>query len=166
MRARFTSDRWSRRTFTLTCVAVVAVQRVVIEQRRMQHLGDFDMSREFGRRLLADEHLYAGGLNYRYLPIAALSYAPLALLPPGIGIVLRYGAALGCTWLTLSTLHSMVGRRRKAAAMASYAVMALLLNREILGKDVYFLLLGCGMHTICMLLALGVIVCRCPTAAR
>jgi hypothetical protein len=46
------------------------------------------------------------------------------------------------------------------AAMAAYIVFALVLNREILGKARYSVLLDYHVHTLCMLLILGVLMLR------
>jgi hypothetical protein len=54
----------SRAIVTVACVVVVAVQWVVIAHRRAKAPGDFDVSREFGRRFLEGQHLYEGGLHY------------------------------------------------------------------------------------------------------
>jgi hypothetical protein len=86
--------------------------------------GDFDISRELGRRFLAGEHLYAGGLHYPYMPTAAMFFAPLALFPPWLGFALRYTAALGCLWLTLHWLARMT-RPRSDADMHDAGVMGL-----------------------------------------
>ena len=93
--------------------AVVVVQWVVIVHRRATHTGDFDVSREFGRRFLAGEDLYAGGLHYPYMPTAALSFSPLRRSIRPSGLALRYAAALGCLWLTLRLLHTMLRARRR-----------------------------------------------------
>ena len=100
------------------CFVVVVTQWVVIMHRRATHVGDFDVSREFGRRFLAREDLYAGGLHYPYMPVAAMYFSPLALIDPTVGLALRYGVALGCLWLTLHLLHTMV--RKRSAAVASH----------------------------------------------
>jgi hypothetical protein len=52
-----------------------------------------------------------------------------------------------------------------SAAMAAYVVFALVLNREVLGKGLYLLMLSYHLHTLCMLLVLGVLLMRRPTAA-
>lgn len=88
----------------LAVAAVIAVHAIVVTNRRLSHAGDFDVSREFGRRLLAHEELYAGGLHYPYLPAAALSFAPFALIPAPLGFALRYLTALVSLALTLRWL--------------------------------------------------------------
>jgi hypothetical protein len=69
---------------------------------------DFDVHREVGRRFLAGEYLYAGGLCHPYMPIAALYFAPLALLDRGLSLALRYTTAVACLCLTLFLLYRMV----------------------------------------------------------
>jgi alpha-1,2-mannosyltransferase len=109
----------------VACVIVVAVQWVVIVHRRAAHVGDFDVSREFGRRFLAHEDLYAGGLHYPYMPAAAMYFSPFALIDANVGLALRYTVALGCLWLTLHLLHTMTRARSAAVASLGLAIGAL-----------------------------------------
>jgi hypothetical protein len=127
----------SRAIVTIGCVVVVAVQWVVIAHRRAIAPGDFDVSREFGRRFLEGQHLYEGGLHYPYLPSAALYFAPLALVDSNLGILLRYGVAVGCLWLTLLLLHMIV--RERSAQVASkrltIGVLTLVLASQYIIRD-------------------------------
>jgi alpha-1,2-mannosyltransferase len=125
MLAWFRSRTRMQQAFIGACVVVVVVQGVVIAHRRTLHLGDFDVSREFGRRFLAHEDLYAGGLHYPYMPTAAMYFSPLALIDANLGLVLRYGVAVGCLWLTLALLHAMVRRRSAAVAAQGLTIGAL-----------------------------------------
>ena len=132
------SRPWARRALvTIACVVVVAVQWVVIAHRRAIAPGDFDVSREFGRRFLEGQHLYEGGLHYPYLPSAAMYFAPLALVDSNLGILLRYGVAVGCLWLTLLLLHMMV--RERSAQVASkrltIGVLTLVLASQYVIRD-------------------------------
>jgi len=70
-----------RRLLLLLCLGLVLLHWAVIAQRRSEHPGDFDVSREFGRRFLTGEDLYAGGLHYPYMPSAAMWFSPLAWIP-------------------------------------------------------------------------------------
>ena len=117
----------SRAIVTIACVVVVAAQWVVIAHRRAIAPGDFDVSREFGRRFLEGQHLYEGGLHYPYLPSAAMYFAPLALVDSNLGILLRYGVAVGCLWLTLLMLHMMVRERSAQVASRRLAIGVLTL---------------------------------------
>jgi len=98
---------------------------MVIAHRREQHGGDYDVSREMGRRFLLGEHLYAGGLHYPYTPTAAMSFAPLALVRPGLGLAVRYAAALAGLWLALRWLRAMVWQRRRLDATIVFGVEVL-----------------------------------------
>jgi alpha-1,2-mannosyltransferase len=138
-------------------VLVVTAQAAVIANRRLTHLGDFDVSREFGRRLLAGETLYAGGLHYPYMPSAALYFAPLALLPPGVGLVVRYGVALVCLWLTLRLLYTMMSAcdASLVARRVSLAGLTLLLASHYILRD----LDDGGPHLILLAMVIGGVYC-------
>jgi len=176
-----------QQTLIAACFVVVAVQWVVIAHRRATALGDFDVSREFGRRFVAHEDLYAGGLHYPYMPTAAMYFSPLALIDANLGLALRYDCSAvlilalllsPATWVQhmvfmLPALYLIVAEDRgirklgapAATAMAAYVVLALLLNREFLGRARYIVLLGYGAQTACMLVVLAVIMRRAPTAS-
>ena len=124
---RWFARPWARRAFVAVCLVVVIVQAFVIIQRREKHLGDYDVSREMGRRFLAGEYLYAGGLHYPYTPTAALSFAPLALVRPGVGLALRYAVAIAGLWLTLRMLRTLVGHRRRLDSGTVFAIEAITL---------------------------------------
>lgn len=137
MMRRLACHPWARRIFIGVCLVIVIVQAAVIAHRRERHIGDYDVSREMGRRFLAGEHLYAGGLHYPYTPSAALSFAPLALVRPGLGLAMRYGAAVAGLWLTLRLLRSMVGRGRRPDSVTTLAVevVTLVLGAQYIVRD-------------------------------
>ena len=146
-----------QRIFIAAGVVAVALQWVAITQRRASHLGDFDVSREFGRRFLAREYLYAGGTHYPYMPSAAMYFAPLAMVAPSAGIAVRYGVALGCLLLTFRMLHSMVrprGADRSPKRFAT-AALALLLTSHYVIRD----LDDGGPHLILLAILVGGISC-------
>ncbi len=151
------SRSWTRRIFIAACVVAVAVQWVAIVQRRANHLGDFDVSREFGRRFLAQQYLYAGGVHYPYMPSAAMYFAPLAVINPGLGIALRYSVAVGCLWLTLRMLKKMVLGRSQEISSKGFAVVSLTL---VLGSH-YIIrdLDDGGPHLILLAVLVGGIYC-------
>ncbi|MBP1777449.1 MAG: rane protein of unknown function, partial [candidate division NC10 bacterium] len=134
---RLFSHPWARRIFIGVCLVVVTAQAGVVTHRRERHIGDYDISREMGRRFLAGEHLYAGGLHYPYTPSAALSFAPLALVRPGLGLAIRYGAAVAGLWLTLRLLRVMVGRGRRldSATVLAVEVVTLVLGAQYILRD-------------------------------
>jgi len=157
MLTQFRSRPRVQGAFILVSVIVVAIHLVAITDRRTRHLGDFDVSREFGRRYVAGEPLYKGGLHYPYMPTAALSFAPLSLVDPGVGFLLRYVVALGCLWLTLQMLDRMVWARRDADASGRLAAAALtlMLASHYLLRD----LDNGGPHLILLAIVVGGIYC-------
>ncbi|MGH7207793.1 MAG: hypothetical protein ACREIL_00260 [Nitrospiraceae bacterium] len=56
-----------------------------------------------------------------------------------------------------------LGRPARLALWA-YVVFALVLNRELVGRETYLVLLGYGTYTLCMLLVLGLLMVRHGTA--
>lgn len=119
----------SRRARLLLAAAalLVGLHAAVIATRR-DRPSDFDVSREFGRRFLAGEPLYAGGLHYPYMPAAALFFSPLALVPAGLGLALRYAVALGALAATLALLAARTRARLPALASQRFAVASLALG--------------------------------------
>lgn len=65
--------------------------------------GDFSRHWEFGRRFVADEFLYADGLDVPYPPFFAVAYAPLSLLPLRVAkpvlFLVGFGALAGLMWI-------------------------------------------------------------------
>lgn len=88
----------------------------VIAHRRAKHGGDFNVNREFGRRFLAGQSLYDDGLCFNYMPTAALYWAPLAMVPADVGIVLRYLVAVGCLVFIFRALLRMVDYEHRKLA--------------------------------------------------
>lgn len=62
------------------------------------------------------------------------------------------------TWLLVERYREAGGRDRVLrVGLGLYLFMALGLNRELLGRETYYLLLSWHMHTICQLLLLGLL---------
>src|SRR5438128_10228575 len=98
---------WQKTVLALGCVGLLV--HLAVSVVRVGHkIGDYDINREFGRRFLAGEPLYQGGQCFNYMPISALYWAPLALVPPRAGMALRYLTALACLFITIRILHWMV----------------------------------------------------------
>lgn len=117
-------DPRARRWLSAAALAAMALQVAVIKHRA-GHGGDYAISREFGRRFLAGEYLYRGGLHFPYPPSAAMYFSPLALVDPAAGIVLRYVVAVACLWLTLKMLYAMVRGEIAAAPSREFTIGAL-----------------------------------------
>ena len=92
----------------VACAIVIATQSIVIFHRRSLHPGDLDVAREFGRRFIAREDIYRNGLQYPYMPAAAMFFAPLAMVPAWLAFAVRYAIAVASLVLTLFLLHRMI----------------------------------------------------------
>ncbi len=153
MLTRFHLRPWAKRCVIAACLAVIAVQWVVIMHRRAKGIGDFDVSREFGRRFLAREYLYAGGTHYPYMPSAAMYFAPLAIVNPTLGLALRYAGAVGGLWLTFHLLWIMVRDRAKRGSSTGFEIATLtsLLASQYIVRD----LDDGGPHLILLAILVG-----------
>ena len=69
--------------------------------------GDFKLHWEFGRRFLAGEFLYAGGLHVPYPPFWAMAHAPLALLPMPVAKTLLFPVGVAALWFLLRLLRTL-----------------------------------------------------------
>lgn len=119
MLASVRSRQWAQRLLLIVGFVAAIVHGYVLAALRVPYFRDFDVHREVGRRFLAGEYLYAGGLCHPYMPSAALYFAPLALFDRGIGLALRYTAALICLCLTLFFLYRMVRDRSEVTPTES-----------------------------------------------
>jgi alpha-1,2-mannosyltransferase len=119
MLASVHSSQWAQRLLLIVGFVAAIVHGYDIAALRAPYFRDFDVHREVGRRFLAGEYLYASGLCHPYMPSAALYFAPLALFDRGIGLALRYTAALICLCLTLFLLYRMVRERSEVTSTES-----------------------------------------------
>ena len=76
----------------------------------------------------------------------------LVLIIPALYLVMVEGQAIRPLGVLVS------------AGMWVYVVLALVLNREIVGKDLSLVLLSYHIHTLALLLVLAIILLRRPTA--
>jgi alpha-1,2-mannosyltransferase len=119
----------------LVVVPLLTIHLAFALHRRTLHSGDFDVSREFGRRFVAGERLYEHGLHFPYPPAAAMLFAPLALLPPAAGFLARYAAACAALAFVLATLAGTVGRAQLGKRAPEVAAFALVLASHYLIRD-------------------------------
>src|SRR5262249_38688631 len=96
-----------RRLVVAGFAILLVVHLAVILHRRGYQPGDFDVHRKFGWGFLERLPLCGGGC-FNYMPIAAMYYSPLALLPADISFVCRYLVALICLGFTLKWLMEML----------------------------------------------------------
>src|SRR3954462_278822 len=87
--------------FALLACAVRAISRPAD--------GDFKLHWEFGRRFLAGEFLYAGGMHIPYPPFWAMAHAPAALLPMPIAKAILFPVGVGALLLLLYILRRLAG---------------------------------------------------------
>ena len=65
---------------------------------------------------------------------------------------------LPCTWLLVERYRSAGLRDRTLQiGLGLYAFMVVVINRELVGRETYYLLLSWHMHTLCQLLLLGML---------
>jgi hypothetical protein len=86
----------ARNRALLIAVAIVVVLACWVTMIRKPR-GDFMNHLEFGRRFVAGEDLYRGGLDIPYPPSFAFAYAPLSMMPPRIAGSVLF--AIGCASL-------------------------------------------------------------------
>lgn len=154
---RFLHSPKSQRIILVVCCVGMLAHLAIIVGRVSKKIGDYDVNREFGRRLLTHEDLYEGGQCFNYMPISALYWAPLALVPPSLGMALRYVTALACLGLTVRMLRLMTfsGQRPDSDKSGAVIIVSLLLAIHYLIRDFD----DGGPHVILLAILLGGIYC-------
>jgi len=110
--------RWAGLFLVVLLIGFVIFQQVTIFTTKpvnwgtitLAGLGDIDNQREFGRRFLHHEWIYEGGSCFNYMPISAMFWAPMALVPEGAALTLRFAFALWCTWFIFYAMARMIRR--------------------------------------------------------
>jgi hypothetical protein len=138
-----------RQALVLLCFFGVCAHAGLVAFRRTHTIGDFDLHREFGRRFLAGQQLYDGGLCYNYMPINAMFHAPLALVPAPLAALMRYAAALVCLGFSLRWLRRMAPEQARSVPAAMIITLVLvshyvLRDLEDAGSHLLFLALLVG----------------------
>jgi alpha-1,2-mannosyltransferase len=117
-------SHWQRAVLVVGLL-VASIDIGVATYRRTHSTGDFDVRCWFGRRLVDHQPLYEGLLCFNYMPIFALWWAPVSLLPAPVGNVLHSIAALVCLGLTLNWLAKMTAWRSRSATFPAFTIGAL-----------------------------------------
>src|SRR5713226_2899598 len=127
----------SQRIILVVCCVGLLAHLTVTVGRVGKKIGDYDVNREFGRRFLTHEDLYEGGQCFNYMPISALYWAPMALVPPRVGMACRYLMAIVCLALTFRILSSMAfpDRQRDQRKVTATALISLILAVHYLLRD-------------------------------
>ena len=71
--------------------------------------GDFKLHWEFGRRFLAGDFLYAGGMHLPYPPFWAMAHAPTALVPMPVAKALLFPVGVAALIILLRILRALAG---------------------------------------------------------
>jgi hypothetical protein len=110
---RSSNSRWQQTLAVVLVVAGIAVTLAPFLKIVKSPRGDFPRHVEFGRRLLADEFIYAQGLNVPYPPFWALAHSPFSQMPVAIAQRVAYpiGIVSLAGLITLVT-HLSRGDRR------------------------------------------------------
>jgi len=115
----------------------------------MKPRGDFSRHWEFGRRFVADEFLYAEGLDVPYPPFFAVAYAPLSLLPLRVAkplfFLVGFAALAGLLWILneLSRKSLPLSRERLFwVATATLLVTSRFVSRDFADGGQNLILLG------------------------
>ena len=131
---------------------MIAIQAIVICHRRALHPGDLDVAREFGRRFIARDDIYRNGLQYPYMPAAAMFFAPLAIVPASVAFALRYAIAVASLAGSLSLIHKMT-----APEFAEYGWAASASSVVLAGHYIIRDLDDAGLHILILaLIVLGI----------
>lgn len=146
-------DHWPWIFFGLAFLLVtahVAVSGLVLD--KPNEFGD-DHWRywEFGRRLVTGESLYRDTCCFNYMPVTAMYWSPLALVPFGPSKLVTYLVAVGGLGLSLFLLARMVQPRCPGERWlpASLAALSVLLCLRYLLRD--FGEAGYHVHLLTML---------------
>ena len=126
---------------------VIVIHAIVISHRRSLHPGDLDVAREFGRRFIARDDLYRNGLQYPYMPAAAMFFAPLAMVPAPIAFIARYAMAIASLVVTLFLVVRMAARD-----FAEYGFSAGALTVVLVGHYIIRDLDDAGLHLLILAL--------------
>ena len=90
--------------------------------------GDFKLHWEFGRRFLAGDFLYAGGMHLPYPPFWAMAHAPAALVPMPVAKALLFPVGVAALIILLRILRALASpafhlHRRRAFWVATLTLL-------------------------------------------
>lgn len=119
--ARPRVERW----ILLACAVFIPTELALKAYGHAVAQGDFNVHRDFGMRLLDGTPLYRGGHCFNYMPISALYYAPLAMVPTALASLGRTSAAFLSLAYVCWALGSMVRDRARTAPWPALTTGAL-----------------------------------------
>ncbi|WP_435017870.1 glycosyltransferase family 87 protein [Tundrisphaera sp. TA3] len=157
MKAWFRSRTRFERWFLFACCVFIPAELAAKAVSHTRNYGDFNVQRDFGMRFLRGVPLYENGNCFNYMPISAMYYAPMAMLPLPLASLARTGSALICLALSLRWLAEMTRDRARPGAWRglTVAAIAIVLTSQYLLRD----LDDGGPHLIYLALILGSLRC-------
>ena len=131
--SRTRAERW----VLLACVVFAPIELTAKAIGHAAAYGDFNVHRDFGMRFLQGSYLYRGGHCFNYMPISAMYYSPLAMVPPALASLGRTGLAMICLVYVMHTLGKMVRGRARAEPWPGLviAACAVLLTGQYVLRD-------------------------------
>lgn len=100
------------------------------------------------------------GTDSRWLPDASAALV-LALLLSPVAWVQHFVLLVPALFVAVEAARSSSAEGRFAlGALAVYAVLSLVLNREVLGRETYLVLLSWNLHAVCALIVLSLVLRR------
>jgi hypothetical protein len=111
-------------------------------------MSDFGVCYQAGGRILAGETLYRvsdGHLQFKYAPLSAVLYAPLAFLPRRTADAVWFAAILGLLLACFALAYRALAPPRRSAALLlglSVLVLGKFIGREFILGQVNLLILG------------------------
>jgi hypothetical protein len=155
MLAGYRSD-WRKRIIPLALIVAVAGTYLFVILHRRVPLGiDFQYHRQFGERFLLKQPLYEDNLCFNYMPVSAMVYSPLAMLPVGAAFVARYLASLVCLTLVLFWLWRLLPEDQRPKSRFLLIALPLVFTSRYILRD----LDDGGPHLFYLAMLIGGLVC-------
>jgi len=114
------AERW----VLLACVVFAPIELTAKAIGHASAYGDFNVHRDFGMRFLDGSWLYRGGHCFNYMPISAMYYSPLAMVPPALASLGRTALAMVCLVYVMHTLGTMIRGRARPGPWPGLVVAA------------------------------------------
>ena len=152
---------WSRpraeRWILLACVVFAPIELTAKAISHSVAYGDFNVHRDFGKRFVAGTSLYDGGHCFNYMPISAMYYAPLALVPPAVASLGRTALAMACLIYSMHAMGTLIRGRARNGPWPGLivATLAVLLCGQYVLRDFD----DGGPHLIYLAMLMGAIQC-------
>ena len=156
MLARLRSCSHWRLTVIALLAVLIAGPLLVFAERRGSHSVDFDMHRTFGQRfLLKTPPLYDDYLCFNYMPVSAMYYSPMALLPKEAAFAARFLVALICLGFIFTWLWRLLPATVRPQSRLLLIALTVIFSFRYILRD----LDDGGQHLIMLAMLVGGLVC-------